>query len=98
VQKVLTKHFKTLILKVAFVIIRRLQKPHYSQKQKSNKNKNKRAAPIRLWQYLSSQGHNNNRIRGFLLYWPKPGQQKTNPKQQKSQTKRHPSQGVFLLP
>jgi len=39
VQKVLTKHFKTLILKVAFVIIRRLQKPHYSQKQKSNKNK-----------------------------------------------------------
>jgi hypothetical protein len=61
VQKVLTKLFKTLILKVAFVIIRRLQKPHYSQKQKI-KQKQKTTKGLRFDCDIikSSQGHKYN--------------------------------------
>jgi hypothetical protein len=97
VQKVLTKHFKTLILKVAFVIIRRLQKPHYSQKQKSNKNKNAGSPDsiVAIFKLSRPQQQQNSGL-SALLAQTRPA--KTNPKQQKSQTKRHPSQGVFLLP
>jgi len=43
-QNVLTSKIKKLIVKIALMIIRRLSKQHYSQKQKSNKNKHKKGS------------------------------------------------------
>jgi hypothetical protein len=41
-QNVLTSKNKKLIVKIALMIIRRLSKQHYSQKQKSYKNKHQK--------------------------------------------------------
>ena len=55
-QNLLTIYFNTLILKIAFVIIRRLQKPHYSSKTKISTKKQTNTknilqkTPIRAWQ------------------------------------------------
>jgi len=63
----LTSIRNPLILKIAFVIIRRLQKPHYSSKTKIIYQKNKKhnqKTPIRAWHYFS-QGHSTTEFGVF---------------------------------
>ena len=62
-----------LILKIAFEIIRRFQKPHYSSNQNKNSYKNKqntnniKIAPVRAWHYYSF-GH--GALNSELFWFP----------------------------
>ena len=71
IQNLLTIQNNALILKIAFVIIRRLQKPHYSSKTKIIYQKTNTNFTIKKLRFerviIISQGHSTYWIRSFLL-------------------------------